>query len=169
MGDVINIPKTKKIVLTLEIINDLIDIIVEGVPTTRAALSLGIDEDRWKLWLRRGKDDYDRRAYTIYRQLYENVNQAESIAIVNLVTLLKQNADNSSRVNAYKWMLSKLDKENFGDDKSAMNVGGNMTHKIILKMADANSKDKKKEKQIDIGEFQDELEEAEFEEPEEQS
>jgi hypothetical protein len=130
------------------------------VPTIRAALSLGIEEERWKVWLRRGKDDVFKRQYTIYRQLYENINQAEAIAIVNLITLLKTNADNSSRVNAYKWMLSKLDKENFGDAKEGMNLTGGLTHKIVLKMADDKSKDKKKNSEIEIGEFQDELEEA---------
>ena len=125
----------RKLKLTDTLADEICNDIKAGVPFKHAAISHGISEVTFYNWYNKGKEA---KRKTKFRELYEKVEEAKSIAITLRARRIYKAGESNWQADA--WWLERMDPENFAAKEK---VEAKAEHKGLKGLADAIERSRK--------------------------
>ena len=117
-------PRGRKTKLTPELQETILKIIRAGNYALVACQAVGINQDTYYTWLKRGKKDLEDNKTTIYSEFSESIERASAIAEASHVGNVATSASNGD-VNSSKWFLERKHPERWGrNDKLRAEITG---------------------------------------------
>lgn len=125
--------------LTRQVIEDLKTEIARGLPIYWARKLVGVNQNTYHGWIRRGKESDD--PTDPYRVFYEEMELAKALSIGSRVEVIRKAGEEQSW-QAAAWYLERIDHEHFGR-KSVIDANVNSNVKQV-NLSELFSKDELK-------------------------